>query len=94
MTFVSEAARIDLNEAPMPMLAGLFAAFGVKSEDAVEFANRIIGWRDPPKEGAAKEGAPPTRRGCIAPQGSNIRRVAGLFPMWTNFGWYTDCRPR
>jgi general secretion pathway protein K len=57
VTFVSEAARIDLNEAPMPMLAGLFAAFGVKSEDAVEYANRIIGWRDPPKEGAAKEGA-------------------------------------
>ena len=58
VTFISEAARIDLNEAPMPMLAGLFAAFGVKSEDAVEFANRIVGWRDPPKEGAPKEGGP------------------------------------
>jgi general secretion pathway protein K len=48
VTFVSEAARIDLNAAPMPMLAGLFAAFGVKSDDAVGYANRIIGWRSPP----------------------------------------------
>ncbi len=33
------------------MLAGLFAAFGVKSDDAVEYANRIVGWRSPaPKD--------------------------------------------
>jgi general secretion pathway protein K len=55
VTFVSEAARIDLNEAPLAMLAGLFAAFGVKSDDAVEYANRIIGWRDPPKPGATSD---------------------------------------
>jgi general secretion pathway protein K len=55
VTFVSEAARIDLNEAPLAMLAGLFAAFGVKSEDAVEYANRIVGWRDPPKAGATSD---------------------------------------
>jgi general secretion pathway protein K len=55
VTFVSEAARIDLNEAPLAMLAGLFAAFGVKSEDAVEYANRIVGWRDPPKPGATSD---------------------------------------
>jgi general secretion pathway protein K len=55
VTFVSEAARIDLNEAPLAMLAGLFAAFGVKSDDAVEYANRIVGWRDPPKPGATSD---------------------------------------
>jgi general secretion pathway protein K len=55
VTFVSEAARIDLNVAPLAMLAGLFAAFGVKSEDAVEYANRIVGWRDPPKAGATSD---------------------------------------
>jgi general secretion pathway protein K len=55
VTFVSEAARIDLNEAPLAMLAGLFAAFGVKSDDAVEYANRIVGWRDPPKPGATPD---------------------------------------
>ncbi len=99
VTFVSEAARIDLNEAPLAMLAGLFAAFGVKSEDAVEYANRIVGWRDPPKTGAGDapktgQGQRLTRTGCIAPQGSNTRPAGGLSPTWTNCGWCTDCRPR
>jgi len=75
VTFLSEAARIDLNEAPMQMLAGLFAAFGVKSEDAVEYANRIVGWRDPPKEGAAREGA--TREGGPSDE-EGLYRSAGL----------------
>jgi general secretion pathway protein K len=50
VTFISEAARIDLNMAPKEMLAGLFAAFGVKGDDAVEYADRIIGWRSPPSK--------------------------------------------
>jgi general secretion pathway protein K len=88
VTFVSEAARIDLNEAPLPMLAGLFAAFGVKSEDAVEFANRIVGWRDPPKEGAASEeeglyrsaGLKYPPRGAPFPHVDELRLVYGLPP--------------
>jgi general secretion pathway protein K len=52
VTFVSEAARIDLNAAPKAMLAGLFAAVGVKSDDAFGYAERIIGWRTPPKQDA------------------------------------------
>jgi general secretion pathway protein K len=75
VTFISEAARIDLNQAPMPMLAGLFAAFGVKSEDAVEYANRIIGWREPPKEGTAKEGT--AKEGAPADE-DGLYRSAGL----------------
>jgi general secretion pathway protein K len=50
--FVSEAARIDLNEAPKPLLAGLFAALGAHPADAERYADRIIGWRTEPKEGA------------------------------------------
>jgi general secretion pathway protein K len=50
VTFVSEAARIDLNTAPKEMLAGLFAAIGVKSDDAMGYADRVIGWRTPPKQ--------------------------------------------
>jgi general secretion pathway protein K len=52
VTFVSEAARIDLNAAPQEMLAGLFAAFGVKGEDAVGYASRIVGWRTGPSQNA------------------------------------------
>ncbi|ACK50703.1 putative general secretion pathway protein K [Methylocella silvestris BL2] len=45
VTFRSEAARIDLNEASKPLLSGMFVALGAK-QDAADFAaDRIIGWR-------------------------------------------------
>lgn len=43
--FVSEAARIDLNSAPQPLLAGLFRVLGASSEAANDDAGRVIGWR-------------------------------------------------
>jgi general secretion pathway protein K len=51
--YVSEAARIDLNAAPKPLLAGLFSVLGAASQDADRYADRIIGWRTAPKQGAA-----------------------------------------
>jgi general secretion pathway protein K len=45
VTFRSEAARIDLNEAPKPLLAGLFVALGAEPEQASYYADRVIGWR-------------------------------------------------
>ncbi|MGO9361334.1 MAG: general secretion pathway protein GspK [Xanthobacteraceae bacterium] len=50
--FLSEAARIDLNSAPKPLLMGLFAALGAQGEAAEQYADRIIGWRTAPKAGA------------------------------------------
>lgn len=50
--FVSEAARIDLNEAPKPLLTGLFAVLGAHATDAERYADRVIGWRTEPKAGA------------------------------------------
>ena len=50
--FNSEAARIDLNAAPMFMLAGLFAALGASDLDAENYANRVIGWRTTPRPNA------------------------------------------
>lgn len=46
--FCSEAARVDLNKASKDLLAGLFGALGASSNDAEEYADRIIGWRSPP----------------------------------------------
>jgi general secretion pathway protein K len=43
--FRTEAARIDLNMAAKPLLAGLFTAFGATSTSASYYADRIIGWR-------------------------------------------------
>jgi general secretion pathway protein K len=51
VNFSSENARIDLNTASRDMLAGFFAALGAPNENAAEYADRIIGWRTPPKRG-------------------------------------------
>jgi general secretion pathway protein K len=49
--FCSEAARIDLNEAPKELLSGLFVALGAHPDAARQYADRIIGWRTTPKTG-------------------------------------------
>ncbi len=43
--FRSEGARIDLNAAPKELLAGLFATFGAKPEDAQYYSERVVAWR-------------------------------------------------
>jgi general secretion pathway protein K len=45
VSFVSEAARIDLNAAPKELIKGLLAVLGAKEEDANQLADRIIAWR-------------------------------------------------
>ncbi len=49
VSFVNEAARIDLNAAPPALLAGLFAALGASTDRAKDYADRIVAWRTPPK---------------------------------------------
>ncbi len=55
VTFASEAARVDLNFASREMLANLFAVLGADEKVAGESADRIVGWRTPPKANAANE---------------------------------------
>jgi general secretion pathway protein K len=55
VTFISEAARIDLNFAPKEILAGLFAGLGAKKAAAGEDADRIVGWRTRPMPGAPND---------------------------------------
>jgi general secretion pathway protein K len=52
VAFRSEAARIDLNLASKELLAGLMQGLGVASEDARMYADRIVAWRTPAKNGA------------------------------------------
>ncbi len=49
--FRSEGARVDLNEAKKPLLAGLLGALGAGTDEAAYYADRIIGWRTKPKAG-------------------------------------------
>jgi len=45
VSFVAESARIDLNHAPKPLLAGLMSVLGAAPEQASDYADRLIGWR-------------------------------------------------
>jgi general secretion pathway protein K len=45
IAFQTEAARIDLNAAPKPLLSGLFVGFGASPLAADGYADRIIAWR-------------------------------------------------
>ncbi len=50
VTFRSEAARIDLNQASRQMLANLFEVLGARTDKAGEYAERIVGWRTLPAD--------------------------------------------
>ena len=45
VSFISEAARIDLNAAPKELIKGLLVVLGASDDDANQFADRIIAWR-------------------------------------------------
>jgi general secretion pathway protein K len=53
VSYVTEAARVDLNEAPKELLSGLLTVLGTSEDDAKEAADRIIGWRTKASDGDA-----------------------------------------
>ena len=53
VTYQPENARIDLNAAQKPLLAGLFRTLGASLDDVDAYADRVIAWRTPPKPDAA-----------------------------------------
>jgi general secretion pathway protein K len=55
VTLTSEAARIDLNLAPKEVLAAFFVGLGAGKDEAMEDAERIVGWRTRPLPGSANE---------------------------------------
>jgi len=57
VTFSSEAARVDLNQAPKEMLAGLFEVLGAEQTAAGELADRVVGWRTKSKPNAGNDEA-------------------------------------
>ena len=63
-TFMSETARIDINAAPKPLLAGLFIGLGAPRAAADSYADRILGWRTGPTPDGTDE--------------SSLYRAAGL----------------
>jgi general secretion pathway protein K len=58
VSFISEAARIDLNFASPQLLANFFAALGTQPQQAEQYAQRIAGWTRKPKETASLAAEP------------------------------------
>ncbi|MGY3450450.1 type II secretion system minor pseudopilin GspK [Bradyrhizobium sp. USDA 4353] len=52
VSYVSEAARIDLNAASKEMLENLFVAVGAERDAAKEHAERVVAWRSKPTDAA------------------------------------------
>ena len=46
MNFTDEISRIDLNNAPIDLLTGIFRVVGVEANEARRHAARIVDWRD------------------------------------------------
>ena len=57
VAYISEGARIDLNAAPKPLLAGLFEALGSPADKAEAYADSNVAWRTPAKTDAADKEA-------------------------------------
>jgi general secretion pathway protein K len=55
VAFTSEAARVDLNQAPKEMLAGLFEVLGAEQAAAGQLADRVVGWRTKSKPNTADD---------------------------------------
>jgi general secretion pathway protein K len=85
--FRAETARIDLNLAPKPVLAGLFVALGVQADAAEGHADRIVGWRTPLVSGANDAEVPFYRGKSYGPRHGPFEHVnelallAGLPPV-------------
>jgi len=76
--FVSEAARIDLNQAPKELLAGLFGVLGAAPEQAKGYAENVAAWRTPP-QGSGREIAQYLAAGLnYAPRGGPFAHVDEL----------------
>jgi general secretion pathway protein K len=53
VSYASEAARVDLNNASRELLAGLLSVLGATADAASEYADRIVAWRTRPKQESA-----------------------------------------
>ena len=73
VSYVSEAARVDLNAASKGLLTGLLSTLGADGDNASNYADRIVGWRTAPASGAA--GNPPSD---AAGNEDALYRAAGL----------------
>jgi general secretion pathway protein K len=81
LTAADESGRINLNLAPIDLLAGLYSASGGTSLDPVSFAGRVEDWRDynaEPSVGGAEAGDYESEGLSYRPANRPFRSVAEL----------------
>ena len=82
--FRSENARIDLNTAPKPLIAGLFTALGAQVGLAETYADNVIAWRSTPNAANTgttnlrATGMPYPARGAEFPHVAELALVPGI----------------
>ncbi|MPZ56884.1 MAG: hypothetical protein GEU91_10395 [Rhizobiales bacterium] len=80
--FYDEIARIDLNHAPVDLLAGIFRVVGVGPTEARQYAARTIDWRDSDdqlsEEGGAERTAYRAAGRIDGPRNAPFQHVAEL----------------
>ena len=47
ITIIDEAGKVDLNQAPLPLLRALLVGHGVEEQEAEALAAAVVDWRDP-----------------------------------------------
>jgi len=78
-TFMSEAARIDVNTAPRALIAGLFTGLGAAPAAAAGYADRIVGWRAGPQPDGSDEAALYRAAGlAYGPRGAPYQHIGEL----------------
>lgn len=89
VSFITEAARVDLNAAPRELLSDLLTVLGAGDDEAKEAADRIVGWRtkassdgDANKEAALYQaaGRPYTPRQAPFAHVNELALVLGMRP--------------
>lgn len=81
LTASDESGRINLNLAPIELLAGLYTAVGGTSLDPTSFAGRVEDWRDDnvePSQGGAEAGDYESEGLSYGPANRPFRSVAEL----------------
>jgi general secretion pathway protein K len=79
VAYCSEAARIDLNAAPPPLLISLFQAVGASQEQAQAYSETIIHWRTP---GSNQDSSSGKDAASVSPRsaGPHAQGRGGKFP--------------
>jgi len=84
VSFCSEAARIDINQAPKALLAGLLTMVGLRPAEADRYSDTIVRWRARASSDEVQSNKEGARSKRIIPQLSELVQIPGIPPELAN----------